>query len=109
MINAGKYNQKISIFKVTKNEDSEGFKISTENFILTTFASVKATKGYTLIANNTDFEKAYTNFTIRYPKNVDITRDMLIKYKDKVYSIEYLNDIDEKGIELEMQAKVVKK
>lgn len=109
MINAGKYNQKISIFKVTKNEDSEGFKISTENTILTTFASVKTTKGYTLIANNTDFEKAYTNFTIRYPKNVDITRDMLIKYKDKVYSIEYLNDIDEKGIELEMQAKVVKK
>lgn len=109
MINAGKYNQKISIFKVTKNEDSEGFKIPTENTILTTFASVKTTKGYTLIANNTDFEKAYTNFTIRYPKNVDITRDMLIKYKNKVYSIEYLNDIDEKGIELEMQAKVVKK
>ena len=27
----------------------------------------------------------------------------------KIYSIEYLNNIDEKGIELEIQAKVVKK
>ena len=58
--------------------------------------------------NNTDFEKAYTNFTIRYPK-VEITRDMLIEYNGKTYSIEYLNNIDEENIELEIQSKVVEK
>ena len=34
---------------------------------------------------------------------------MFVKYAKKIYSIEYLNNIDEKGIELEIQAKVVKK
>ncbi len=50
--------------------------------LLTTWANVKTTKGFTLIANNTDFEEAYTNFTIRYPK-VKITREMIIEFNEK--------------------------
>jgi hypothetical protein len=38
---------------------------------------------------------------------VEISRDMLIEYNGKTYSIEYLNNVDEKNIELEIQAKVV--
>ena len=109
MINAGKYNKKITIVKIDEEFDKAGFKVHpVETVILNTWASVKTTKGYTLIQNNSDFEKAYTNFTIRFP-NVEITRDMFVKYAEKIYSIEYLNNIDEKGIELEIQAKVVKK
>lgn len=108
MINAGKYKHPISIYKETEVEDSAGFKVKGKSIILLTFAEVKTTRGYTLIANNTDFEKAYTNFTIRFPKK-EITRDMLIEYKGKSYTIEYLNNINEANIELEMQAKVVVK
>ena len=108
MINAGDYNKKISIYSIVEIEDDAGFKVETKSIVLNTYAKVKTTRGFTLIANNTDFEKAYTNFTIRFPK-VEITRDMLIEYKDKTYTIEYLNDINEKGIELEIQAKVVEK
>lgn len=108
MINAGKYNKKISIYQIVQVEDSAGFKVPTESIVLNTYASVKTTRGFTLIASNTDFEKAYTNFTIRYPKT-NITRDMLIKYNGKVYSIEYLNNVDEENVELEIQAKVVVK
>lgn len=108
MINAGDYNKKISIYQVVIVEDNAGFKVPTKSIVLNTYAKVKTTKGFTLIANNTDFEKAYTNFTIRYPK-VEITRDMLIEYKDKTYSIEYLNNVDENNVELEIQAKVVEK
>jgi SPP1 family predicted phage head-tail adaptor len=61
-----------------------------------------------LIASNSDFEKAYTNFTIRYPKT-EITRDMIILFNKKRYTIEYLNNIDEENIELEIQAKEVTK
>ena len=82
--------------------------IPEEVIVLEPFAKVKNTKGYKLISNNTDFEKAYTNFTIRYPK-VEITRDMNIIYNNKKYSIEYLNNVDEENIELEIQAKVVNK
>lgn len=108
MKNAGNYNKKILIFKIQEVEDKDGFPLKQEEIVLSTYARVKTTKGFTLIANNTDFEKAYTNFTIRYPKT-EINRDMLIKYNKKNYSIEYLNNIDEENVELEIQAKVVEK
>ena len=108
MINAGEYNKRISIFTEEQKEDSAGFVNKTKSIVLNAWAKVKTTKGYTLIRNNTDFEKAYTNFTIRFPKT-EITRDMLIEYNSKTYSIEYLNNIDEANVELEIQAKVVVK
>ena len=60
----------------------------------------------TLIKNGTDFEKATTNFTIRYPKT-PIDRDMEIDYNGRIYTIEYLNNVNENGVELEIQAKEV--
>ena len=108
MINAGEYNKRISIVKEEVTEDNAGFTTKSKSVVLNTWAKVKTTKGYTLIASNTDFEKAYTNFTIRFPKT-EITRDMLIEYNSKIYSIEYLNNIDEANVELEIQAKVVAK
>lgn len=108
MINAGKYNKKIFIFQVKEIEDNDGFPIKEEVVILETFANVKTTKGFTLIASGSDFEKAYTNFTIRYPKK-EITRDMRIEYNSKIYTIEYLNNVDEENVELEIQAKEVTK
>ena len=108
MLNAGKYKKLISIYQVIEGEDDSGFKTETKILLLKTWANVKTTKGFTLIANNSDFEKAYTNFTIRYPKTI-ITRDMLIEFNSKVYSIEYLNNVNEENIELEIQAKEVTK
>lgn len=108
MINAGEYNKRISIFSEESKEDNAGFITKTKSIVLNAWAKVKTTRGYTLIANNTDFEKAYTNFTIRFPKT-EITRDMFIEYNSKIYTIEYLNNIDEKNSELEIQAKLVNK
>lgn len=108
MINAGKYNKKISILEKKEVKDSDGFTTYEESIILTTYANVKTTKGMTLIMNDSDFEKAYTNFTIRYPKTI-IDRKMLVKYNDRIYTIEYLNNINEENVELEIQAKEVTK
>ena len=74
--------------------------------VLSPWANVKTTRGMTLIKNNTDFEKAYTNFTIRYP-HTPINRDMEIEYNGKTYTIQYLNNVDEANVELEMQCKEV--
>ena len=105
-INAGKYNHRITIIRKNSEADNDGFINKTPTVVLRPWASVKTTKGFTIIVNNSDFEKALTNFTIRYPKT-EITREMLILFKDKVYTIEYLNNIDEKNIELEIQAKEI--
>lgn len=107
--NAGKYNKLIEIISLESVKDADGFLNPSEVSILKTYASIKTIKGYTLIQNNSDFEKAYTNFTIRYPANTIITRDMKIKFNGKIYSIEYLNNINEDSIELEIQAKVIAK
>lgn len=106
MINAGKYNRRIVIYQVIQTKDSAGFPIKVEQEVLTTYASVNTLRGFTLITNDSDFEKAYVNFTIRYP-NTEITRDMLISFRGKTYSIEYLNNIDFANVELEIQAKEV--
>ena len=108
MLNAGKYNKLISIYQVTDGVDNAGFKTRVKTLLLETWANIKTTKGFTLIANNSDFEKAYTNFTIRYPKT-EITRDMIIEFNSKTYTIEYLNNVDEENVELEIQAKEVTK
>ena len=106
MINAGKYNRKITIYQTVLQEDEQGFQREETVVVLEPYAAVKTTRGMTLIKNDSDFEKAYTNFTIRYPVT-PITRDMLIGFKGKTYSIEYLNNIDEADVELEIQAKEV--
>ena len=104
--NAGKYKHKIQIVKDTLTKDKDGFPIRTRSVILEPWAEVKTTRGFTLIVNNSDFEKAFTNFTIRYPITT-ITRDMRILFNGKEYTIEYLNNINEANVELEIQAKEV--
>lgn len=106
MINAGKYNHQIHIYSVTIGKDTQGFHTKTRTLVLSPWANVKTTKGYTLIKNGTDFEKALTNFTIRYPKT-PINRDMEIDFRDKTYSIEYINNVNEANVEIELQCKEV--
>lgn len=104
--NAGKYNRKIKIVQLVETKDPDGFPIEAEEVVLSPYASVKTTRGYLLIKNNSDFEKAFTNFTIRYPK-VEITKEMRVIFKGKTYTIEYINDVDEDNVELELQCKEV--
>lgn len=106
MINAGKYNKKIQIYQTKVIEDDQGFQSMEKKIVLTPYANVKTTKGFTLIKNNSDFEEALTNFTIRYPHS-EINRDMIIEFRGKTYTIEYLNNVDEANVELEIQAKEV--
>lgn len=117
MLNAGKYDRKITIYKIVQGKDAQGFPAEQRVEVLQAYAAIKTTRGFTLIANNSDFEKAYTNFTIRYSATVenayydanDSNREMMIDYKGKSYKVVYLNNIDEANVELEMQAKEVLK
>ena len=106
MINAGKYNHRIAIHQTEVIKDSHGFQTIKliDPPVLEPYAHVKTTRGMTLIANNSGFERAYTNFTIRYPAMTEITRDMRIMFRGKEYFIEYLNNVDEANVELEIQA-----
>ena len=105
--NAGKFNHKIKIIRETLGKDKDGFNtVLSSETILEPWAEIKTTKGFTLIANGSDFEKALTRFTIRYPIT-PIDRDMIILYGGKRYTIQYLNNVDEAHVLLEIQAKEV--
>lgn len=108
MKNAGKYNKLIKIYEVIISEDEQGIQTETlsDDPVLSCYANIKTTKGMTLIANGSDFEKALTRFTIRFP-HTEITRDMVILFGGKQYSIQYLNNVDEMNEEMEIQAKEI--
>lgn len=115
-MNAGKYNKKIKIVKIVPKIVDGDIKEDEEE-VLTCYANVKTLKGYTLLTLNSDFECAYTNFTIRYSKNVlkahyeseDCNRKLHIRFKAKLFCVDYVNNINEENVELELQAKAVTK
>lgn len=117
MLDAGKYKYQITIYKIIDGKDKDGFPTTTQEVVLQPYAKVKTTKGFTLIANNSDFEKALTNFTIRYSQTVEdayydsvnSNRNMLVAFRNKTYNVLYLNNIDEANVEIEMQCKEVMK
>lgn len=106
MINAGKYNHRIKIVRVVKGYDKDGFPVEREETVLEPWASVRTTRGYTLIKSGTSFEEASTNFTIRYPVT-KIDRDMIVRFNGKAYGIQYLNNVNEANVELEVQCREV--
>lgn len=112
--NAGKYKHKIAIYKTEQGKDADGYPNNTETLVLSPYAEVKTTSGYTLIANGSDFEKALTRFTIRYSQkvvdayeNATVDRKIKVHFNNRVYDVEYLNNIDYRNEEIELQAKGV--
>ena len=108
--NAAIFDKKIAIYELARTEDKDGFTTTAPSLYFSPWAMVKTTKGFTLISSGSSFEKAYTNFTIRYSETASkINRDMWIIYKGKKYTIEYINNIDEADIMIELQCKEVTK
>ena len=108
MINAGKYKHRITVYKLGTEKDADGFSVASETRVGSYRAAVNTTSGMTLIKSNTDFEKAYTRFTIRYPK-AELERGMIVNFNGTRYKIEYVNNIDYKNTELELQCVAVVK
>ena len=115
--NAGAYRHKISIYQIVEGKDSQGFPVETKTLVLQPYASIKTTKGMTIIANDSNFEKAFTRFMIRYSNTVvnayyesaNSNRQLVVEYGNKSFTVEYLNNVDEMNVELEMQCKEVMK
>lgn len=103
MVNAGKYNHRIQIVKPKTSHDAEGFPSTVDEPVLEAYASVRTTRGYTLIKSGTSFEAATTNFTIRYPLETRIDRDMVVLFDGRRYAIKYLNNINYANAEIEIQ------
>ncbi len=90
-INAGVFNKKIKVIRYEITKDSDGFETKTEITVLNTWAQVTNISGTELLRSNSDFSEVKTRFLIRTPKT-EITKDMMIKFKNNAYNITYIND-----------------
>ena len=71
----------------------------------------------TIIANNSSFEKAFTRFMFRYSsavvdayyESLNSNRQMIVEYGNKSFTVEYLSNVDELNVEIELQCKEVLK
>lgn len=115
--NAGAYRHKISIYKVIQGKDSDGFQAGTRELVAQPYASIKTTKGMTIIANDSSFEKAFTRFMFRYNativdayyESLNSNRQVIVEYGNKAFTVEYLSNVDEMNVEIELQCKEVLK
>lgn len=106
MINAGDFDKKIEIVRHTKMTDAAGFDTVSTVVITSAWAKVNTTRGFTMITNGTNFEEATTAFLIRKP-NVEIRRKDIVRFNGLDWRIDYLNNIDEQNIFVELQCKQV--
>ncbi len=107
MINAGDFNKRITIVRDTPTVDSAGFKSNTRVTVVSAWAKVNTTKGFTLIAQGSNFENATTRLLIRKPAT-SISRKDKVLFSSKEWKIRYLNDIDEAGVFVELQVEEVR-
>ena len=108
MINAGKYNKKITINRTVRTPDASGFKHDVDTLIGTYWAEVRNMAGTTVIRLGSDWEQATTRCVIRVPAET-IKRDDTVLYDGRRWRILYVRNVNEAGAELELQAEEVTK
>jgi len=107
MINAGDFKHRITIVRREDvATDGDGFKTDTQVEVVKAWAKINTTKGFTVIAQGSNFEDATTRMLIRKP-SVEIKDTDLVLYKGKEWRIRYLNDIDLNGVFTELQVETV--
>lgn len=89
-VNPGELNKKIKVYSLSKTTDGEGFPLNVETLVCETWASMNNVSGSEVIKSEADFSETKTRFLVRY--NSLITRKMIIKFKEMIWDIEYIND-----------------
>lgn len=95
-IDIGELNKKISILSIYDEEDIElNQLIPKEKELRKPWAKVRQTGGTEVIENLKISSETYKEFTIRFVDG--ITKDMKIRYKEEMYDIISIEDVEEKG------------
>lgn len=108
MINAGKYNKKITILRTVRTPDASGFKSDVDKLIGAYWAEVRNMSGTTVIRLGSDWEQATTRFVMRVPAE-EIKRNDTVTYDGRRWRILYVRNVNEQGAELELQCEEVTK
>ena len=104
-INPGKLNKKIDIVTVYERKNQNGFPIYEEKtYKADIWAAISQKSANEIFKANSTFATSQKRFLIRYVPG--ISYDMLIRYKDVLYDIKYINDYEDKNEYIEIIAEV---
>lgn len=103
---AGRLNNVIDIVVATNTVNSSGFIENTYTAIKTVRAEVLGLSSKEYFVNNNTNLKTIKKIRVRTTE--DITTKTLIKYKEDIYKIEEIIDVNEQGLYLELICKNIK-
>lgn len=101
----GKRNRRITIQMFTTIIDDEGYQVEAWKDIATVWAYIKNLHGNEFFQAQAINSKASSKINIRYKKGLDTS--MRVIYNEKPYNILYVDDIEEKHIEIELLCEVI--
>ena len=107
MINPGRLDKKIKIFKAGTGYDDYGEPLDTPEIVHECWASVRNKSGTEQFQTNIPYAKTITSFLIRYTKKV-IDTTMKIDFIDEVYNIVYVDNYNFSNEWIEITAEKVK-
>lgn len=108
-INPAKYRNRITFQKEQEYQTPEGHWVTDwvdVEEIGKVWAEIKSIRGREFIMAGANAVDVTARITIRYNKHV--TDDMRIKYGDKIYYITFINNLEERNIELEILASEIR-
>lgn len=106
MINPGKLNKRISIYRQVTKRDEYGEPIAEKKLIHSCWASVKNKSGKEQFASVAPFSKTVTSFLIRYTKKkIDTT--MTVEFQGEEYNIVYVDNYNFSNEYIEITAEKV--
>lgn len=105
-INPAKYRNRITFQKQDNVQDDEGHWVTDLIDFTQCWAEIKSIRGNEFIMAGANAVDVTARITIRY--NPLITDDMHIKFGNKIYNITFINNLEEKNIEMEILASEVR-
>lgn len=88
-INIGQLNKRISIVKVNKEKDRDGYWTESDTLIHSTWARYAEGPGKETDRNDADYSEVMAEFLIR-KTSVKLSRKMIVLYDGKRYEIDYI-------------------
>lgn len=107
-INPGEFKHKIVIQRCLTKTNNDGILEEVYEDIFTTRAKVLNVRGNEFLQAQGIGSNIEKTFYIRSIPRFKITNDDRVIYNDEIYNIAYINDIEDRGIYLEIKAGVIK-
>ena len=105
-INIGRLNKRISIVKVNKEKDADGYWTESETTVHTTWAKCTEGIGKELSRNDADYSEVTAEFLIRQT-TVKLSRKMIVLHDEKRYEIQHIGPYRENSSFVLITAKLL--